>query len=211
MKRILIISALAALLASSATAAIPGVMSYQGLLRDGVGNVVPNGNYNLTFRLYNVAAGGAALWTEPQNVAVADGVFNVFLGSVVGFGALPFADQYWLGVQVGGNPELAPRVRLASSPYAFTARHIEPNVVSSVDGVVNDEGNIDLVAGANVTITPDDAANTITISAAAAAAGSAARAMRRSCRSSRRRRPSATRSCTRRVTASSSTRRAREA
>jgi len=48
---------------------------------------------------------------------------------------------------------------------AVTAAKIAPNVVSSVDGVVNDGGNIDLVAGNNVTITPDDANNTITIAA----------------------------------------------
>jgi hypothetical protein len=171
MKHVLIISTLVALLAGSASAAVPGIMSYQGLLRDGGGLVVPDGNYTLTFRLYSVASGGVALWTEAQTLAVADGVFNALLGSVTPFGALTFADQYYLGVQVGGNPELSPRVRLASSPYAFTARHVEPNVVSSVDGVVNDEGNIDLVAGANVTITPDDAANTITIAATGGGGG----------------------------------------
>jgi hypothetical protein len=46
---------------------------------------------------------------------------------------------------------------------AVTAAKIAPDVVSSIDGVSNDAGDIDLVAGANVTITPDDAANTITI------------------------------------------------
>jgi hypothetical protein len=44
---------------------------------------------------------------------------------------------------------------------------VSTDIVSSVDGVVNDGGNIDLVAGPNVTITPDDGANTITISAGA--------------------------------------------
>jgi len=37
-------------------------------------------------------------------------------------------------------------------------------ILSSVDGVSNDGGDIDLVAGSNVTITPDDVNNTITIS-----------------------------------------------
>ncbi len=46
-----------------------------------------------------------------------------------------------------------------------TADMIIPNVVGSVDGVTNDAGDIDLIAGSNVTITPDDGANTITISA----------------------------------------------
>jgi hypothetical protein len=47
---------------------------------------------------------------------------------------------------------------------AVTAAKISPNLVSSLDGVSNDGGDIDLVAGANITITPDDAANAITIS-----------------------------------------------
>ena len=44
-----------------------------------------------------------------------------------------------------------------------------PDVLSSLDGVLNNTGNIDLLAGANVTITPNDLANTITISTAAGA------------------------------------------
>jgi hypothetical protein len=48
---------------------------------------------------------------------------------------------------------------------AVTASKISPDVVSSVDGVSNDAGDIDLVQGANITITPNDAANTITIAA----------------------------------------------
>jgi hypothetical protein len=48
---------------------------------------------------------------------------------------------------------------------SVTAGMLVPSVVSSVDGVSNHGGNIDLVPGSNVTITPDDGANTITISA----------------------------------------------
>ena len=44
---------------------------------------------------------------------------------------------------------------------------IYPNIVSSVDGVTNDGGNIDLVAGSNISIIPNDGANNITISASA--------------------------------------------
>ncbi|MBN2280354.1 MAG: hypothetical protein JXQ65_07230, partial [Candidatus Marinimicrobia bacterium] len=42
---------------------------------------------------------------------------------------------------------------------------IQPSIVSTLDGVANDGGNIDLVAGDNITITPNDAQNKITISA----------------------------------------------
>ena len=46
-----------------------------------------------------------------------------------------------------------------------SADDIGPNIVSSIDGVTNDGGNIDLVAGSNITITPDDQNNMITIAA----------------------------------------------
>ena len=46
---------------------------------------------------------------------------------------------------------------------AVTAAKIKPNIISSIGGVTNDGGNVDLVAGSNVTITPDDSADTITI------------------------------------------------
>lgn len=171
MKIAIIVTALCLVLVTAASATIPGIISYQGLLRDAGGNVVPNGNYSLTFRLYTAASGGSAIWTETQTLAVADGVFNAQLGSVTTFGALGFDVPYWLGVQIGGGAELSPRVQFAASPYAKMAGHIEPNVVGSLDGVTNDEGNIDLVAGANVTITPNDVANTITIAATGGGGG----------------------------------------
>jgi len=48
---------------------------------------------------------------------------------------------------------------------------IEDNLLSSLNGVSNDGGNVNLVAGSNVTITPDDAQNEITISATGDGAG----------------------------------------
>lgn len=54
---------------------------------------------------------------------------------------------------------------------AVTAAKISPNVVSSISGVVNDGANIELVGGANITITPDNSANTITIAASGGGGG----------------------------------------
>ncbi len=51
---------------------------------------------------------------------------------------------------------------------SLTAADLGVNVVSSIDGVANDGGNIDLVGGTGVTITPDNSGNNITISAAGA-------------------------------------------
>jgi hypothetical protein len=102
----------------------PATMSYQGVLKDAVGNAVPDGDYNLTFRLYGASEGGAALWTEPQTVPVAGGIFNAVLGSSVAL-TLPFDAPYWLGTSVGGGAELTPRVALTAAPYAFRAKTAE--------------------------------------------------------------------------------------
>ncbi len=48
---------------------------------------------------------------------------------------------------------------------SVSAADIGPDIVSSLAGVSNDGGNIGLLAGANMTITPNDAANTITFAA----------------------------------------------
>jgi hypothetical protein len=47
----------------------------------------------------------------------------------------------------------------------LTATDLSVDVVASVDGVTNDGSGIDLVAGANMTITPNDSANMITLAA----------------------------------------------
>jgi len=116
---VLLVSVIAS---SVALADAPSTMSYQGVLTNDDGTFVPDGSYNLTFRLYDVAAGGAALHTENHPaVAVERGGFSVILGSI---SALPviFDRQIYLGVQVAADPELTPRVALASSPYAMGLR-----------------------------------------------------------------------------------------
>jgi hypothetical protein len=61
---------------------------------------------------------------------------------------------------------------VGDNSHNHDATTITTNIVSSLDGVTNDGGNIDLIAGSNITITPDDGANTITISASGGGAPS---------------------------------------
>ena len=105
---------------ATAQAAPPQTISYQGYLASNTG-VPVTGTQSLMFSLYNVASGGTAVWSETQpSVAVNNGNFSALLGSVTPI-ALPFDAPYWLGVAVGADPEMAPRLSLASSPYAFRA------------------------------------------------------------------------------------------
>lgn len=100
-------------------AQIPKTMSYQGLLTDASGKKVSDGNYQLTFKLYEAATGGTAVWSEVQTVAVSNGLFNVYLGSVTPLN-LTFKKPYWLGITIASGAELSPRMALATSPYSFS-------------------------------------------------------------------------------------------
>ena len=100
---------------------IPQMLSYQGKLTDTLGQSVPNGNYQLTFKLYKGASGGSAIWTEAQTVLVSGGLFSALLGSVVPITSLPDSGALYLGLQIATAPELSPRLRIASAAYAYKA------------------------------------------------------------------------------------------
>lgn len=115
----------------TAHAAVPQTVNYQGYLTDSGGNPV-NSTVQMTFSIYNVSTGGAALWTETQStVPVNSGIYSVVLGSVVPI-TLPFDAQYYLGVKVGADAEMTPRQALTSVPYSFRAN--EANNADTVDG-----------------------------------------------------------------------------
>ncbi len=116
-----------AVLLGNPTPNIPQTLSYQGILTDASGNPVPDGAYAITFSFYNVATGGTALFTRgPISVTTSKGLFATILGTGItnNNAPLPFElgdAQHWIGIKVGSNVELAPRVQLTSVPYAFTA------------------------------------------------------------------------------------------
>ena len=153
---------------------VPQLLNYQGYLTNDAGKPV-NGVQSITFGVYDAATRGTVLWTETQNVMVMNGLFNVLLGTVnlIPFEAFASGEQY-LGVRVGSGGELSPRQRLVSVGYAFRARDADrlggravADFVRSVDGVAPQNGNVDLVAGSNITISPNPQAHSVTISGSA--------------------------------------------
>ena len=100
---------------------IPRMLSYQGKLTDTLGQPVPNGNYQLTFRLYTQPSGGSAIWTEAQTIPVVGGLFSALLGAVTPISSVPDGGALYLSLQVAVNPELTPRLRIASSAYSYKA------------------------------------------------------------------------------------------
>jgi len=110
------------LIAAAVLNAVPRAMNYQGKLTDPAG-VGINADLDMTFRIYNVASGGVALWSEIHNgvnqVEVVKGLFDVELGSITPIN-LDFSADYWLDLVVDGEV-LSPRIKLSTVPYAFRA------------------------------------------------------------------------------------------
>jgi len=114
-------------LSMTASAAVPQLISYQGLLKNNLGNPVPNASYSIVFTIYDAATGGANLWSETQSVTTSGGSFIVLLGS----GPTPldyslFNDSTrYLGITVGADPEMTPRYRLETVPYSYRTSTVD--------------------------------------------------------------------------------------
>ena len=146
---------------------IPETANYQGVLKDASGNIVPDGNYNITFKLYDSVVGGTVLWTEAKVVNIVGGIVNTQLGSVVPLNSNLFIGPTWLGISIESGGELTPRIALTSTPYSFMTMNVaDGRVVKSLNGL---KDNINLVAGSNITITPTG--NDLTISATGGGGG----------------------------------------
>jgi hypothetical protein len=112
--------------APAAASTSTGTIAYQGRLADADGNPITN-TVNMIFRLYDVASGGVFLWEEQwtgsNGVQVSDGLFNVMLGSLTPIpqSVITGHDSLFLGITVGTDDEMQPRVQLGSVPFAVQA------------------------------------------------------------------------------------------
>src|SRR3989339_851334 len=129
------------LLLGGLVSAIPQTFSVHGKLENNAGSPL-EGTYNMSFNIYNAYTGGSSIWNlSNQNVDTdSNGIYNVVLTSV----NLDFGSQYYLGVTVGNDSEMSPRINLSSSPYAFEAQNV------SVSGV-RFNSNVDFGTNYNFT------------------------------------------------------------
>lgn len=118
-------------------------INYQARLLNNQGAVVPDGTYNVEFKIYqdgtgcvssgSSPCGGTLKWTETRTggdkVTVKNGYFSVALGSVTAFGTSVDwnQDSLWLSINIGGtgtptwDGEMLPFRQLAATPYALNA------------------------------------------------------------------------------------------
>lgn len=125
------------------TSDAPEQISYQGTLFLASDGVTPvTGEQDIEFRLYRheTAPVAAAVWGERhEDIPVFNGVFNVYLGAGAAIADVPHEPlsgvfktaPLWLAIRIGLDEEVAPRQKIASVPYAFTATNagVTPNGV----------------------------------------------------------------------------------
>lgn len=131
-----------------AVAGINQQVNFQARLLNAQGATVPDGNYNIQFKIYRDGDGDkntadeTLLWTEEwlnqagNGVVVKNGYLSVYLGKInTALGSVDFnQDTMWLSLNVGntngsctpftgcgGDGEMNPYKRFASSPYAMNA------------------------------------------------------------------------------------------
>lgn len=119
MKRSLLALFILILIVNVSLSEIPRVINYQGMLLGSDEQLVAEGYYKITFSLYDEP--GNLQWSETHNdVFITGGMFQVLLGTVNPLG-IPFDQAYFLGIRVGNEPELHPRMLLTSAAYAIRA------------------------------------------------------------------------------------------
>ncbi|HEY1835786.1 MAG TPA: hypothetical protein VGG13_03115 [Candidatus Saccharimonadales bacterium] len=137
--------------APTALAATNNTINFQARLESASGSIVPDGYYDVEFKLYTVSSSGTAEWTEDYTynsgsgqcsgplggndcrVQVSNGYLSVNLGSISSFpSTINWDQQQWLGLNIGGtvtggsfpgigDGEMSPRLQLTGVPYAFRA------------------------------------------------------------------------------------------
>ncbi len=131
---------------SVALGAIPQLINFQGQLKDGSGNPVPNGSYSVAVRIYDEASGiNPALWSDTFSVSTTGGLFNVVLGSEQPLpSALFSSSNRWVGVQVGGDPEASPRTQLTSVPYSARVGTVDGATGGVISGDVSIQSDLSI-------------------------------------------------------------------
>ena len=136
-----VLASLLSIASASAIAAPPQTLGYQGHLADSGGNPI-TADLSITFRLYDVVSGGSSLWSEVQPAVQVDGGnMAVQLGKVTPLPSSVWGKQLYLGIQIAGDSEMAPRPPLTAAPFALRAGGTMKNtIVVSAEGTALENG-----------------------------------------------------------------------
>lgn len=124
------------------------MISFSARLKNASGGVVPDGHYNIDFKIYNQASGGSSVWAETYHdangtspgqdnrVRVVNGYFSVKLGELQQFENVNWNSDLWMTMNIGGTEqtatvgsidwdgEMSPRIQLSAVPYSMNSNAV---------------------------------------------------------------------------------------
>ncbi len=102
------------------SADVSRIVSYQGQITTTDG-ISMNGTHHITATLYSDHLGKNSVWQGSYDVAIANGIFTLMLGT--GASKLPDNNTMnrplWVGISVDGSDEMSPLTELSAAPYAL--------------------------------------------------------------------------------------------
>jgi hypothetical protein len=100
-------------------------INFQARILTNTGALVPDGNYSIQFKIYDSLAGPTSQWNETQAVAVKNGYVSVSLGSVNPFSGIDWSQEQWLTMNINGDGEMAPRMKVTAVPFALRSNQAD--------------------------------------------------------------------------------------
>ncbi|ETR65292.1 MAG: hypothetical protein OMM_14482, partial [Candidatus Magnetoglobus multicellularis str. Araruama] len=149
-------------LSTTVYAFVPSNVNFQGFLTDINNEAVTDGNYTVTFSIWDGEnETHNELWEDTQTLFVERGVYSTALGPFPY--SLTFAEQYYLGIQVNGGNYLKIDnhfIPFTSTWTAFRANTSGGRLVKSISSDYTLSHNDDIVlASGNTTIKLPQASN----------------------------------------------------
>jgi hypothetical protein len=135
-------------------------LPYQGFLSDTNGIAI-TGAVNITIRIYRTETDdiATALTSVTQQTNVQNGSFGIYLNGIKNY--FTSGEGQWIGISVGDQPELLPRQRFGSIPYAFlsynaqrfdgrpAADFVTQEQINNIDAGLNTDDVNDLIDARN--------------------------------------------------------------
>lgn len=116
MKKTLYIVGVVILYATFVMGAIPDTLNIHGKLLNNGGSP-QTGTFSMNFSIYDVASGGANIYTQTQSVTTDEnGIYTLILSGLTG---VNFSQQTYLEIQVESDSPMTPRINITSTPSAL--------------------------------------------------------------------------------------------
>jgi hypothetical protein len=121
---------------------IPRQISYQGFVTDNNDQPLNQLGTQVEFKIFDVPANGSPLWSEgPVAKDITNGALEHYLGSVNPLPDTLFTrfPEIWLEIVVEGEV-IAPRTKLAATPYSFRVSTIDSALGGTITGPLSIQG-----------------------------------------------------------------------